>query len=379
MAEQSKLVQTKNAFKVVGRVSRIDRDGAFKEDIMNKVGNKHHGDTYRSLRFGVKTSDSNEITVQMFDYEPEQIFAWNSDKKKADSSYKGDWIPFGQWEANPEMYREQGYAILQTRVGFEYGEDGKLVTHGVPSYVASQQIFENLSNGDAVVVEGEIRYSKFKNRNNEEVEQKTYTIKKCFKLKNVDFEAEDFEEVTYFEQEMVFVGADIDKKEGKVYVTGRMIDFTKKFHDSQFIVQFKDAEGKTDAGMVKLAEAFAKRFKFGDVVKVFGDTINRVIIEENEEEAPVEEEKDLFAEFGGKKKPKHAQQQKFTQRSYVQEMQIYGIEGYTAGVYEEDDFVEQNLMENKDDFASEFGGKSKKKNPFDLGEADDINEEDLPF
>lgn len=372
----AELVQTKNSFKVIGKVTRIDKDGAYKEEQATK--GKKMGETFRALKFGVKTSDSNEITVQMFDYEPEQVFMWNSEKKKADSSYKGDRIPFGQWENQRENLREQGFAVLQTRVGLTVGEDGKIQSQGLPSFVASQEIYNELSNGDSVVVEGEIRYSKYKNREDKEVEQKTYTIKKLFKLKeSVNFEKEDFEEVTFFEQEMVFVGADVDKKEGKVYVTGRVIDFMKKFHDTQMIVNFKDAEGNNDAGMVKLAEAFSKRFKFGDVVNVFGDTLNRVIIEETEEEAPADEEQDLFAEFGGKKKPKHAQQQKFTARTYITEMQIHGVDAWDKGVYTEDDFVDNSVVE---DATSEFGGKPKKKSPFDLGDADNgISEEDLPF
>lgn len=368
----AELVQTKNTFKVVGKVTKIDKDNAYKQEEMTK--GKRQGDTYRSLRFGVKTSDVNEITVSMFDYEPEQVFLWNSDKRKADSSYKGERMPFATWESQQDELREQGYAVLQTRVGLTHGEDGKIVSKGLPSFVASQEIYNNLNNGDSVVVEGEIRYSTYKNREDKEVEQKTYTIKKIFKIKDVDFQDAEFEEVSYFEQEMVFVGADVDKKEGKVYVTGRIIDFMKNFHDTQMIVNFKDDNGEIDQSMVKLSEAFAKKFSFGDVVNVFGDTWNRVIVSEVEEE---EDEADLFAEFGGRKKPKHAQS--FVSRTYVTEMSIYGIDGIDKKVYKEEDFIKEELIEN--DFTSEFGGKKKKKSPFDLGDGENavVSEEDLPF
>lgn len=369
---ESRLVQTKNAFKVVGKVSRIDKDGAYKEEQMAK--GKRQGDTYRSLRFGVKTSDTNEITVQMFDYEPEKLFMWNSEKKKADSSYKGDYIPFGQWEANPEMYREQGYAILQTRIGLTTGEDGKIQSQGLPSFVASSEIYNNLENGDSVVIEGEIRYSKYKPANSEkEVEQKTYTIKKAFKIKDLDFADAKFEEVTYFEQEMVFVDIDIDKKEGKAYVTGRIIDFMKNFHDTQMIINFME-DGKQIPEMVKLVSAIKDKVKFGDVINVFGDTLNRVVIEEVEDEG--EEKDDPFAIFGGKQKPKHAQA--FTSRTYITEMQILGLDGWEQKVYTEEDFIKDDLIEDNS-VANEFGGKPKKANPFDLGETDEIDEEDLPF
>jgi hypothetical protein len=367
------LKQTKNSFKLIGKVTRIDKDGAYKEETMTK--GKKQGEMYRALRFGVKTSHTNEVSTQMFDFEPEYVHLWDSKEKKTVK------VTFAEWEAKEEIYREQGLAVLATRIGLEYGEDGKLQTKGLPSFIASQEIFNHLSNGDSVVIEGDIRYSTYKNREDKEVEQKSYNIKRVFRLKDeIDFDSEKFEEVTYFEQEMVFVGADIDKKEGKAYVTGRIINYNKSFHDTQMVVNFKKEDGEGfDSGMVKLAEAFAKRFKFGDVINVFGDILNRVVITEAE---PEDDKGDLFAEFGGKKKPKHAES--YTQRTYIQEMQIHGVDAWDKGVYSEEDFVKEELVAKGDNpFEAELGGKGKKdggKSPFDLGgEVAEIGEDDLPF
>lgn len=376
------LKETKGTFKVIGKVTRIDKDGAFKEEVMQKPNNKNHGRVYRSLRFGVKTSPTNEIIVSSFDYEPTEVFLWNSEKKKQDDSYRGDRIPFATWEEQQDELREQGYVVLQSRVGLTYGEDGKLQTKGLPRYVALAEIYEHLNNGDSVVVEGTIRYSKYKNRNDEWVEQKSYIIEKLFKIKDIDFEAEDFEEVSYFEQEMVFVDADVDKKEGKAYITGRIIDFMKNYEDTQFVIDFTDGEGGYDSSMVKLAEAFAKKFKFGDVINVFGDTLNRVIVEEVEDEDN-DEEDDLLTQLGGRSKPKHAQN--YVSRTYVTEMQIHGVDAWDKQVYTEDDFEKDSLIEDGNDggLTEELGGKKKPKsdNPFDLDgdDAGSISEDDLPF
>jgi len=369
----AELQQTKNLFKVVGKVTRIDKDNAFKEDVVGE-GKKREGDTYRSLRFAVKTSESNEITVEMFDYQPEQVFMWRSDERKKNPQYKGDRIPFQEWYDNQDEYREKGYAIIEPRVGLEYKEDGKLDSKGLPSFEASKYIYDNLSNGDSVVVEGEIRYSKYTNRDGKVVEQKTHTIKKLFKLKDVNFEDEKFEEVSYFEQEFVFIDAMVEKTEGKAFVTARHINYNKTWHDTQLIVDFSDGNGGYDKSMVKLAEAFAKKVKFGDVLKVYGDTLNRVIVEEVEDEDNGVDE-DLLA-LGGKAKPKHAQA--FVSRTYITEMQIHGVEAWDKKIYKEDDFKVDELIE-KNEF--EGMGKSKKENPFgniDEG-GDDISEEDLPF
>lgn len=375
MAEESKLQQTVGSFKVIGKVTRIDKDGAYKEE--QATNGKHIGETYRSLRFGVKTSETNEITVQMFSYEPNEVFLWNSEKKKKDPNYKGEKIPFATWEEQEEHLREQGYTPLQTRVGVTYDEKGKLITKGMPSFMASEKIFNHLNNGDSVVVKGSIRYSQYKNRNDELVEQKSFNIEEIYKIKDVDFEDEKFEEVTYFEQEMVFVDLDIDKKEGKAYLTGRVIDYFKNFHDTQMVINFKNTEGKIDNDMVGLVDNIKKKIKFGDVITVYGDTLNRVIVKEVEEP---EEKVDLFAQFGGKNKPKHAES--YTARTYVNEMSVFGISGWEEKVYTEDDFVKDELVEQAQEnpFKNEFGGKGKKDtNPFDSSNLIEISEDDLPF
>lgn len=384
MTVESRLKQTKNGFKLVGRVTRIDKDGAWKEEVMTK--GKMEGELYRALKFGVKTSDTNEITVQMFDFEPKEVFLWHGETakkaKEEGKEYKGEKIAYGKWENEQEELREGGYSILQTRIGVEYKKDEngkeKLDSHGLPSFVASEKIYENISNGDYVAIEGTIRYSTYKNQNDKVVEQKTYTITKLHKIKEVDFDGADFEEVTYFEQEMVFVGADHDKKEGKVYVTGRHINYNKTFHDTQMVINYKNADGTRDEDMVTLAEAFSKTVKFGDLLKVYGDTLNRVIVSEVEEEE--KDKKDPLALFGGKSKPKHAQS--YTSRTYVTEMSIHGVEKWEKSYYNEEDFVVDNLIEEKEKknpFADELGGKAKKKNPFEVDEDEDLQDEELPF
>ena len=372
------LQQTKNKFKMIGTVGRIDKDNAYREEEMDK--GKNEGKTYRSLRFGVKTSDTNENTVQMFAFEPDKVFLWNSDKKKADKNYKGDRVDFDEWFENQDRFREEGYAVLQTRIGLEYGEDGKLQSRGLPSFVSAKEIYEGLNNGDSVVIEGNISYSSYKNQQDKVIEQINFNIEKVFKIKDIDFEDEKFEEVSYFEQEIVFVDAEMVKEEKKVYVTGRHINYNKTFHDAQFVINYADEEGNVDKSMEKLAKAFATRMKFGDLLNVFGNVVNRVIVEEVEEEEE-DDDDDLLADLGGRSKPKHAQ--KFASRTYINEMQIEGVDAWDKAVYTEDDFEVDSLLDEKEDLTNELGGKKKsdKKadNPFDLDDDEDISDEDLPF
>ena len=74
------LAQTKGTFDLVGRVVNIDRENAYQEKTMDKGKNK--GKSYRTLRFGIKTSESNIIQVSMFSFLPDDVYLWDSVNKK---------------------------------------------------------------------------------------------------------------------------------------------------------------------------------------------------------------------------------------------------------------------------------------------------------
>lgn len=383
MAEKKVLTQTKSAFKFIGRATRLEKDGAYKEATMDKGKNK--GKVYHSLRFGVNTSETNGMTVQMFGFTPEQVFLWNSEKnaefKKEGKKYKGLRVPFDEWLDTKEDYYEKGHVPIETKVGFVRDEEDKLITKGLPAFVASEAIHANIDNGDTVVVKGDIRYSTWTNPEGKEIAQTTFSIKEIYKIADIDFEDKDFEETTYFEQEMVYVDAVDEKKESKVFVTGRTIDYNGNFQDSQFVINYSDGEGGTDEVMRKLADSFLKKISFGDLIEVNGNALNRAIVEEAEEAS---EEEDFLATLGGKAKPKHAQ--RYQNTSYISEMQIEGIDAWSKKEYRESDFVVDNLVDKEKEKQKptseldDLGGKKKKddNNPFADGMIE-IDEDDLPF
>lgn len=389
MSERKELQQTASYFKFVGKATRLDKDFTYREAVAEK--GKNEGKTYRGLNFGVKTSDTNEMTVQMFSFEPEKVFLWNSEMakeaKEKNKEYKGTRVDFDEWYENQEKFREDGYAVLQSRIGLERDEKGNAISHGLPTFVASKELYEGLDNGDSVFVEGNISYSNYEKNGKSEL-RTNYNIEKLYITKKpVDFEDEKFKEVTYFEQQFVFVSAELVKKEKKAYITGRTINYTKDFTDVQFVIDYKNPDydpedeesSETIKALEKLAKNLTKRVKFGDLLKVWGNALNRAIVTEVEDED--DEVEDAASMLGGMSKPQHAQ--KNTLKSYIQEMQIEGVDEWIVGEYKEEDFVKQSLVDDDDDDDDEEGNEEDHKekkigsNPFESDEDED--DDDLPF
>ncbi|UUV46310.1 single-stranded DNA binding protein [Bacillus phage vB_BanS-Thrax2] len=389
--EAVELKQNKSYFKFVGKVTNADKDGFYVESVAERGARE--GDTRRTMRFGIRTSETNTLTVQLFAYEPDEVFLWNSEKKKKDKNYKGDRVPFQDWVNNMDDYRKKGYACLQARVGLDYGDDDKLISNGVPEYVMAEILSEGLTNGDFIKIEGEIRYSKYKDRNDRVKEQVQYAIKEVHRAKEEDYfddEGNLKEELNYFEQEFVFLDAEHLKKEGKTLVIGRVIDFRKQWYDKEFEIVYRDAEGNEDEDLKELAVNIPKEVKWGDLLKVWGNAVNRVIVTEEKDEETLKEEKrknSVLSGLGGKSQPKHAE--KYTNKDYIQGLQIQGVLDWVDKMYTEDDFPEQTDLVKEEGTSSKAGGLGgkKKDNPFkpDLSKESEsnplegIDEDDLPF
>lgn len=377
--ELKELQQTRGTFKLSGKVKRIDNDKAYKQG-EGKYG-KNEGVPSRSLNFVVQTSENNEVKVGAFSYEPKEVFLWNTDlakKAKEDGKkYKGLRVPYDEWLETREELAEEGFTVLQSRVGLDYDEDGKLITESLPLYLTLDKLYKNLENGDDIHVEGDIRHSTFETQDGKTIHQTQYSLTRVFRsAKPIDFDAEDFEERAYFEDEIVYVGADKHPStREKLVITGRTIDYHQNFLDNEYII-----DATEDKSMGTFGNNIKKRFKFGDKVTVYGKIVNRVEIEE------VEETEDSFlASLGGKSKPSHAQ--KWGVRNYVQEMSIEGVDDYTSQYYTEEDFASGGFIddetEEKEDLNSQLGGKKRKTevddDPFADNNKIEIEEDDLPF
>ncbi|SDX94020.1 hypothetical protein [Thermoactinomyces sp. DSM 45892] len=370
----NELKQTKNEFKLMGKLTRLDRQGAFNEEV--SAQGKRKGETYRKLRFGVKTSETNEILIEMHDYQPKEVHLWNqklaNEAKVKKVKYKGEMVAYGEWIKNKKKLEADGYEVLQTKIFVSDEETGRIVKEGMPRYTASKYIHDCFKNGDSVLIEGEINYSEYESRNGEKKRSRNFWIKRITKQKeDIEFDSNEFKELSFFEQAMVFIGVELDRDNSKAYVTGRMIDKRTNFADSEFALDFSDGKGGIDETMYRLASNLQKKFHFGDVIKIDGNIVNRVIIQED-----FREEEDLLLALGGRAKPNHARS--WSSKSYISELQIEGVRAWDKKVYQEEDFVKDVLF-GEDKLVEELGGRSSSRsNPFKAKH--DLDDElELPF
>jgi hypothetical protein len=342
------LKQTKGQFKAVGIVNRISNDNAYREGEIEQ--GRYEGREYRSIRFGVKTSETNELFVEMFGMELDDAYIYKpATKKDKEKGKKGTTkkIAFDERDEVPE-----GYSIIGITVGLERDEKNKQVRQNLVNYDAVEYVFENLEDGDSVFVSGDIEYSEYEGK-----KQTKYVIKNISKTKDeVNFDDEKFDEMTSFEQEIVFVDASMDKEEGKLIVIGRVINYGGTYMDIPFVIN--------EEKYPKLVKNFKKRLKFGDFIKVFGNCVNRA----EKVETEIDEDED---DWGGGGKPKGFGG---TVTHRTTEMEIIDVDSATfeAGKYEEDDFVKaKNLLVDDEEDEDEDS-----ENPF---AEDEDDSDDDPF
>lgn len=343
---KSKLTQTKSNFTLKGIVDGVSKGNAFRSGEVGKGKNK--GKATQALSFWVQTSKQNKVRVELFGMEPDFVYFSKDGKTEKGEKRETKQIPYSQRNKAIE-----GFSLIGINVGLEKDDNGKNITKTFVDYDAAEYIYENLNDGDSVFINGQVTISEYTNKEGKTSVQVKYSIRKLYlESKPIDFDAEGFVETNAFEQEIVIVDAEEDKKEGIIIVTGRVINYGDKFCDTQFIVR-PDGNEK----IAKMGKAFLKA-KFGDFIKVAGNIINRAEVEEAEE--------DTDNPFAGEK-PEGLKGQITT---YTSELRITNGEGYEKEKYSEEDFEIEELVDQDMDFSGDKGNGDK---------MEDISDDDLPF
>ena len=332
--------QTKGKIKVEGIVKGIKNENAYREGFTKAEK------PYKSLAFFLETSPINKVRVEIFGMERTEVSAYS---QKAKESKK---IPWAQRDGNHGDFK-----VLGTNMFLEKGTDGKNTRKVLVEYDAVDYILEHLNDGDSVRVNGEIGFQEFENQQGEMKESQSFNIRSISKIDPIDFEAEEFKEVSNFEQEIVVADTLVDDETKQLYINAYTIAYNKDITSATFVV---DGEK-----LPKLANNMAKRLGYGDHIKVFGKIVNSSI----REEAETEETMDDAEDWGGDDEIKSSMESTVITR-YVNELQVTTVDSAT---YEPKKYKEEDLISSDEDA---FNGKVDD----DFSDASDDEEiDDLPF
>ena len=126
-----------------------------------------------------------------------------------------------------------------------------------------------------VFVRGDLRYSSFKNKDGNVSRKVEFVPAQVSLSREVDFDADDFEETNEFDQTIVFTGIEkdeSDKDDVKFIISAKIVNYSS-IEDAEFVVRNP-----------KLARTFRKALKPYTAIKVWGHVNNKVITEEVDDE-----------------------------------------------------------------------------------------------
>lgn len=278
MAEQVKL--SKGKFKLAGLINGTKRE----KFVTSKTFDS--GKTKQTCNFAVKTSNKNEtwVTVEGFDSDKAKF-------QKYDSKEKKNYTKEVDWD-DRFNFKEEGYRpIFGVGLTFEK-DDYKNLFPFDAVYELESELYDDMP----VYVEGNIQYQSYKNDKGEVrrfINFKPTKIRRS--TKEIDFNAEDFDELNLFEQEIIFM--DINphpEQKDRFVLEANIVTGTKsepKVEDVEFFIDDK-----------KLATTLKKNLKPYHAVTVFGRLINSVVEEDVPADSDVWGEDD--AEFNAVSAPK---------------------------------------------------------------------------
>lgn len=337
------LEQTKGKFKLEGKIKGISNENALNEGFTGS------DKPYKSLSFFIETSPVNKVKVELFAMEWDEVTGYS---QKAKESKKIKW---DKRHENHGDYKVMGVNLFLEPSG---KGDGKHKRAVLVEWDAIDYILKNLKEGDSVRVNGEPSYQNYEDQEGQKKESVRFSFRSISKTDEIDFEAENFEEVAIFEQEIVAIDTMIDDESKKLLISAHTITYKgKETPTATFVV-----DGST---YPRFANNMAKRLQFGDFIKVFGKIINSSIREEAEPDADLATDDD---DWGGDTDIQSSFNQEYI-TTYVNELQVTGVDSglYVPKKYKDEDFFSKGQ--------DAFDGNVEDGE--DFGEEEEI--EDLPF
>lgn len=186
--------QQKGSFTLVGKVKGTSGKNFFVE------GETKTGKISRTFNIGIETDlDGNRIYVGGKAYSKVDAIFYNKEKKMTVKR------PFDERAKFLTLPEAEGFQSTQS-LGFGLTGD-KEDNKNVHIYDAIPMITGGLEEDMEVRVIGEIEYSSYQNKNGEKVSKKDFVVKRIYKSE-VDMTKENYEPISDFKQELIYVGLD---------------------------------------------------------------------------------------------------------------------------------------------------------------------------
>lgn len=265
------------------------------------------------LRFFIKTSEHNSIPVELTQFSSQVGKPVYLSSKNEDGGYETKSI---DWSQRKEEF--EGWQLIGVSVRSKNHEDTSIL---VP-IDAIEYIENNFNDGDSVFVSCRINRSQSGDK-----QYVNYEINRMYAAtEDIDFEDEEFEEISEFKEDFIFDSYFADKNEGKMFIKGKTIQYGGKITPVVYTVWTETEDDKA------VAKYIADNCEFGTIVSANGIIHNRVIgewVETADEDGVL---------VGRKSKSFGKPSRHFVTHGELKEYQITALEDLVKGAYAKADF-----------------------------------------
>lgn len=186
-----------------------------------------NGNKMRTVNVGIKYDTDKAIypTIQGFTRDNVYFSKRNKETNKTDTKQ----VPWAQRMTFAEQ--NPGWNIIGMNVGLVKGDDDKNIVQHLTEYDAAQYIKENLKDDVSVFVRGNLEFRSYTNPKDNEVKRfHNFTATQVSLCADVDFDAEGFDPMHEWTQEIVYTGiekeTDTDGKDtGRFILSGYVVSY----------------------------------------------------------------------------------------------------------------------------------------------------------
>lgn len=258
------LPQTRGSFEMAGKVTGTQRSNFYNEKETKS------GAMRRVLSFGVQTSNENTFYVDLAGMPRDKVYFFRrADKDKGIEKDKKEVA----WKDRLTYIAPEGYDMIGVKVGVtkKTNESGKVINDNktLTDFDAAKEISENLHDGDNVYVRGNIEYSTYNGKH----QIRFVPTQVSLSSKEIDFDAEGFEECAQFVQTLVYTGCR-KSEDDEVIIDAKIVNYSS-IEDAEFFIDYKK-----DAMNKAMADSIRKRLKPYTSFECHGNIVSQQVVDD---------------------------------------------------------------------------------------------------